>query len=64
MFQYNDCVPYRAAGHFTPYRVKLRLWRIRSCDGRLQYLSLRWTYVGSKPSGPRSQKVYFGWKRD
>ena len=64
VFHYNDCDPYCAAGHYTSYRVTLRLKRIRRCDGRLQYLDLIWRYVGSKPPGPGSQKSSFGWKCD
>jgi hypothetical protein len=65
VFHYNDCDPYCAAGSFTSYRVNLRLSRIRRCDGRLQYLTLVWRYVGSKPPGGSSSvRTTFGWKCD
>jgi hypothetical protein len=45
-----------------PYRVRVRLSRVRVCGGYLQYIGMRWTYRAGRPPGaPRSQTVRFGY---
>jgi hypothetical protein len=59
-FPANDCNPYCAAGTITRYPVTVRLSRARVCGRYLQFLTLRWTYRGSRPAGAQpTEKVGF-----
>ncbi len=61
----NDCFPYCAAGTIVDYPVTVRLSRRRLCNGYTQYLTLRSSFRGRRPSGaPRSSTVNFGYRCD
>jgi hypothetical protein len=52
---YNNCIPNCAEAHGQPYRVNIRLSRVRLCGGRFDYTRFAFRYPGAKPSDyPRS----------
>ena len=56
----NDCTPNCAAGHFHTYRAQIKLSKPATCgNGVRQFTSLRFTYTGRAPSGPRSYSTPF-----
>jgi hypothetical protein len=63
IYPVNDCVPYCTAGSIVDYPVSVRLSRRRLCNGYVQYLTMRRTYRGRRPTGsPPSQTVNFGYR--
>ena len=56
----NDCSPNCAQGHFHRYAAKITLTKPTTCTGGVrQFTSLRITYTGRTPGGPRSYSVPF-----
>jgi hypothetical protein len=47
----NNCVPFCAAGTFTPYPVNIRAYRPRLLEGHRIFTRLRVTYTGRLPEG-------------
>ncbi len=59
--EFNDCVPDCAAGHASYYTVRVTLSRIRRCRGVRQYLTMRFSYVRSRPAGaPATYRENYG----
>jgi hypothetical protein len=49
----NKCVPSCVAGKFASYRGSIQLSDVRTCDGRLYYERLSWTFIGTSPNPSR-----------
>ena len=47
----NNCVPYCAAGTFTPYPVNIRVFRPRVVAGHRIFTRMQVTYTGKRPEG-------------
>ncbi len=58
----NNCVPFCAAGTFTPYPVNIRVFRPRVVEGHRIFTRMQVTYTGKRPA--RDQDRVQIWKVD
>ena len=54
----NDCIPFCAAGKFTPFNVNLTAYRPRVLSGFKVFTRLRVVYTGSVPHGYKRTGVF------
>jgi hypothetical protein len=54
----NDCIPFCAAGKYTPHNVKLTAYRPRVLAGFKMFTRLRVVYTGKVPRGDKRTSVF------
>ena len=54
----NDCRPYCAAGKFTPFNVKLNVYRPRVLRGHNVFTRIKVVYTGTVPKGFKRTSVF------
>jgi hypothetical protein len=54
----NDCIPFCAAGKYTPHNVKLTAYRPRVLSGFKVFTRLKVVYTGNVPRGDKRTSVF------